>query len=267
MLKKKYKKKYDIIIHIHFANFNEVFHKNTFIRWFTLKLLKRLSPRIISLSSRLKDELVKKGFSSNNIYVLRNYYNPSLIKTNSRNNSNNGRSTNYIFVGSITKRKGIDLLLDVFDELNDDFQLFVCGTPNEKEGEDIIRKHNCKSNIHFVGFVNGDEKNSMFSNADVFVLPTLAEGLPISILEAMFFGLGIITTSVGAISEVVGEDNGFVINPGDKEKLKECVVKYHHDIALLQKHKTSNLNASTLYSYDVFRKELIKIINDNNGKQ
>lgn len=266
LLKKKYKKKYDIIIHIHFADFNEVFHKNKFIRWFTLKSLKKISPRIISLSSKLKDELIKKGFPSNRIYVLRNYYSPSLASVISQNDAKTKHSTNYIFVGSITKRKGIDLLLDVFGELNDEYQLFVCGSPNEKEGEDLVEKYKNKSNIHFNGFVNGDEKNTTFSNADVFVLPTLAEGLPISILEAMFFGLGIITTSVGAIPEIVGKDNGFVIQPGDKEKLKECVVKYHCDSDLLKKHKDYNLKTSTSYSYDVFRAKLIEIINDNYEK-
>ena len=265
LLKQKYGKKYDIIVHIHFADFNEVFHKNKFLRWLTLKLLKRLSPRIISLSDKFKDDLVKNGFSPDKIYVLRNYYSPNLTKFHSTNHVES--VTNYLFVGSITKRKGIDSLLEIFNELNDEYQLFVCGTPNEKDGEELIERYSKKSNIHFVGFVEGDEKNAIFSNTDVFVLPTLAEGLPISILEAMFFGLGIITTSVGAIPEIVEPKNGFVITPGDKEKMKECVIMYHSDKLLLKKHKEQNENDSSLFSYYAFRNNLVKILVDDYEKE
>lgn len=66
----------------------------------------------------------------------------------------------------------------------------------------------------------------MLNGADVYVLPSYKEGLPISILEAMSYSLPVISTRVGGIPEIImNGKNGLLINPGDKEALYESIIK------------------------------------------
>jgi len=83
---------------------------------------------------------------------------------------------------------------------------FFKGLAEEKGVSDTVR---------FLGPVDDQVRIEVLKKSDIFALPSHAEGQPIAILEAMASGLPIVSTTVGAIPEVVREANGFVIAPGD----------------------------------------------------
>ena len=261
LLVKRFFKECEIIVHIHFADFENVFSKRL-VRSRCLSILKKKVTKIVVLSDKLKEELIKKGIDKNKIFVLRNYFNQELIKKDydSLLGEKLHYPVEYLFVGSITLRKGIDHLLSVFSKLDDTYHLTVCGSSNDVNGDKILEKYKNLSNVTFLGFVNGKEKSVVFNQSDVFVLPTLAEGLPISLLEATNSGLGIITTSVGAIPEIIKKDNGFVISPNNEDELENAIRCYHDNFDILKQHKIQNLKESEKYSYLVFRNDLIEVL-------
>src|SRR5690606_23550060 len=70
----------------------------------------------------------------------------------------------------------------------------------------------------------GKEKIDLLKHCDVFILPSYSEGVPISILEAMSYGLAIISTNVGGIpSVVINNKNGILIEPGNKVMMVEAI--------------------------------------------
>ena len=88
----------------------------------------------------------------------------------------------------------------------------------------------------YEGVVAGDQKTALFRRCQVFVLPSLYEGLPISLLETMSYGLVPVVTDVGSITENVDDGvNGLLIKTKDTASIITAVDRLLHDRAALQK--------------------------------
>ena len=78
--------------------------------------------------------------------------------------------------------------------------------------------------VIFTGYITGEEKNKAFSQAHVYVLPTWGEGMPISVLEAMAYGLPVITRPVGGIKDFFNDGKmGYVTESRDPECFAELL--------------------------------------------
>lgn len=126
----------------------------------------------------------------------------------------------FLFLGRIGERKGVCDLLEVLrshrEALHGKYVLELGGDGETEKLLGLIKEYELDESVKFIGFVTGRQKEQRLQAADVYVLPSYNEGLPISILEAMSFGLPIISTSVGGIPEVViPHKNGLLIDAGD----------------------------------------------------
>ena len=103
--------------------------------------------------------------------------------------------------------------------------------------------------MFFLGSVSDEEKNRAPQNSQLFILPSYAEGQPLSILEAMASGLPIISTKVGSIPEIIIDDvNGYVIAPGDSESLVKYINHLATDEEVRRRISENNMNcAKNLY--------------------
>lgn len=124
-----------------------------------------------------------------------------------------------LFLGEIGHRKGIFDVLEAISghkgELAGRIEMKVCGNRETDRLQQQIEKDGLQGMVRFEGFVAGKEKAGLLTWADVLVLTSYGEGLPISILEAMSYGNAILSTPVGGIPEVVDESNGILVEPGD----------------------------------------------------
>jgi glycosyltransferase involved in cell wall biosynthesis len=128
--------------------------------------------------------------------------------------------THFLFLGRIGERKGVYDLLEVLQAnraaLQGKYVLELGGDGETEKLQRLITQYQLNDSVKFLGFITGLQKEQRLREADVYLLPSYHEGLPISILEAMSFGLPIISTNVGGIPEVVVPDkNGLLIEPGD----------------------------------------------------
>ncbi|HBF68679.1 MAG TPA: hypothetical protein DDW20_05130, partial [Firmicutes bacterium] len=263
-LKKKYKKKYKIFLHIHFAGFNNIFTKNIVISKIIKKNILSRTTNIISLSSQFKKELVLKGFDENKISVLYNYFDPMLPSINEDFIINKYKNINkpitFLFVGSLDQRKGFYDLIETFKNLNPDkINLAICGKPNDYKSEYTLNEIKNNKIFNYYGYVSGNEKNNVFLKSNVLVLPSYAEGLPITILEALNFGLPIISTNVGAIPEIIDESIGILIKPGDLDGLRNTIAMFSN-CNILKNTGINCLKQSKKYTFDEFSKNLINIL-------
>jgi len=95
----------------------------------------------------------------------------------------------------------------------------------------LCRESGLWRRVDHLGPVPLEERASFFKRADIFVLPTYAEGMPIAVLEAMAAGLPVITTPVGGVPELVEEGvEGYLVNPGDIDALADRIVRLANDL-------------------------------------
>lgn len=131
--------------------------------------------------------------------------------------------TKLFMTARLEKPKNHMFLLRVLSQLTkrDDWVLDLVGDgPLRAEVEEVIIKLNLVSRIHMLGARN--DVPQLLKQADIFILISDWEGLPLSILEAMRAGLPVIASDVGGVSEAVEDDvNGFLIPKGDAELLKD----------------------------------------------
>lgn len=133
-----------------------------------------------------------------------------------------GTIKNVLFLSTISSNKGIYEAIEVFDELsktNSNLRYIVAGDGPELA---LIKKtmpSDLKEKITFTGYVSGNEKKKIFNKSDLYIFPSHYEGMPISLLEAMAYGLPVISSNVGAIPVFFeNEKMGFMIknlNPKD----------------------------------------------------
>ena len=113
-----------------------------------------------------------------------------------------------------------------------------------------MRRLRLSGNVRFLGWVGPEQRDQILKEADIFILPSYNEGLPMAILEAMAWGLPIITTPVGGIPEVLIQgQNGLLVEPGNVNQLSKSIQYLMQDMALRQ--SMGKCSRETAKSFDV----------------
>ena len=257
-IRKSYKGK--IVVSIHFAEQKKILISVPLLRKMELKIINSCIDKVIFLSQKTRDEFVKTGLSVGKTEVLYTFHNfeadePDTIKEQDA-------LLRLLFVGSIDKRKGILDLLKVLQEIDSQLiTLDICGKINDVSVKDeyTYRTQLMGDRVIEHGYVVGTEKRKIFQNADALVLPSYGEGMPIVIMEAMAASNAIISTTVGAIPEVVKPENGVLIEPGDLAGLKKAIISLAEDKALLKDFQDQNRIAGKMFGLKENIKKLCNI--------
>jgi len=83
---------------------------------------------------------------------------------------------------------------------------------NEKEFFNFIKQHHLENNITYHGFVSGKEKDKLFRNANMLVYPSKNDAFPLTLLEALSYGVPVLATNEGSISDIIDNRSGIVIS-------------------------------------------------------
>lgn len=125
----------------------------------------------------------------------------------------------FVFLGRFEKRKGVELINDCLKSLQNtaNFEFHFIGP--------IPDRSKVKSKtVHYHGAMHNElDIREALSGMDVLVCPSISEGMPNAILEGMSAGLAVIASDVGAISTMVNEDNGWLIQPGNSKSLRQAI--------------------------------------------
>lgn len=127
-----------------------------------------------------------------------------------------GRGKKLLFVGRLAAAKGLPILLDALAKL-DDVSLEIAGDgPDRLMLIEQARRLGISERVHFLGYQSQAQVRDLLKQADIFVLTSFAEGVPVVLMEAMAAGVPVITTRIAGIPELVEDGkSGLLISPGD----------------------------------------------------
>ena len=191
-----------LVLHLHgFTHYKT--YKSSFLYRVLFKIISKNSTIIVLCEKQKQETSVVMNKDS---VVLNNCLSaPSVYESKDRNSS----ILKLCYISNISEGKGtIDLMKSIANHSN--IELIVAGNflDNEEVFNDIIKNSN---NISYIGFANEKIKHALFEKSDIFCLPSkLEEGSPITIIEAMSYGLPILATDKGCIKDMV-KDIGYVL--------------------------------------------------------
>lgn len=221
-----------VILHQHACDFVEYYDSHNNKQWITATI--NSCDRLIVLSSWWKEYFTSIGVAPEKIVILNNIVTPPPTHTPLTQ-----EKIHLLFLGEIGKRKGVYDLLRALASDREYFakhlELRIGGNLEEEKLQAFIHDNNLGDFVTFEGWVSGNKKTECLSWANIYILPSFNEGLPIAILEAMSYRMPIISTPVGGIPEVVHpHENGLLVEPGNHEEIKEALkffIENRHKIA------------------------------------
>lgn len=212
-----------VVWHMHAGRFAVFYQQHRY----AVKKVVDKSDVIIALSEYWK-EYFKNEFPTKRVEIIKNVISAPRVHK---------QQTGYftlLFLGLLGKNKGIYDLLECIRDHKVEFQgklkLYIGGNGEIEHVKQLIKEYRIADITIFEGWVSGDKKIELLNKSDAYILPSYKEGLPISILEAMSYGMPIISTPVGGIPEIVSNgENGYLVEPGNKEDIYKAIISLLND--------------------------------------
>lgn len=230
------------IVHIHGGAFEVICKKYN-------KKLQNVYKKVdyVVCVSKYLEDLVKQYHIHNNTVVIPNFIEKSIIYQKEHETS----SVVLSFLGTIDDNKGIFDVIDVMGKNQSYFRgkilFYIGGLGDEQRLTSLVQSYGIDDFVKYLGFVNGKNKTELLSNTDIYIQPSYVESFGISILEAMSYGAAVISSNVGGIPEVVGDNNGFLVSPGDKDALFEKLVLLLENPNMRKKFSENSIERSGQY--------------------
>lgn len=222
-----------VLLHLHAGLFIDFYRRLPAPARLFTRIVFRAADRIIVLGELWKRMLVKElGIASARIAVVYNGV-PALPP---RAGAMTNAPCRLLYVGKLRNEKGLSVLLRALSSARlkeMPWTLTLVGTGERKHFEGLAGELALGGRVQFSGWLESAAVRRILAAADVYVLPSYYEGLPLGLLEALSGGLAVVTTPVGALPEVLRDgESALLVPPGDVAALEEALFRLVTDAAL-----------------------------------
>lgn len=221
----------------------------------------RSSQQVIAVSEAVATHVRRLGVTDDRLSVIANgvdlaRYSPYVHV------EQEARTQNLAFVGRLIANKGPQFVVDALPPVLarfPDTECWIIGDgPMRRELETRIREAGLQAKVRFLG--ERDDVPDLLRQCDIFVRPSLTEGLPLAVLEAMASGLPVVVSPAGGTPELVEEGHtGFMIEPGDKDSLVERLCLLLADPPLRRGMGERGRQAAAAYDWDVVSQKTLEV--------
>ena len=149
----------------------------------------------------------------------------------------NNEPINLLTVARLTKVKNIPLHLSICENLwkqGLEYSCTIVGDgPERTDLEEQIRKLGLEDQVTLNGVISQENLVAIYQNADLYVLTSLSEGIPVTAMEALASGLPVIAPNITGMSEIVIDgENGFLFPEGDLDRAVNAIIRVAEDSEL-----------------------------------
>lgn len=229
-----------VLLHLHGSK-TEAFYRG--LPPFAQRLVQRqlaTAERVLVLSDSWA-RFVREVAPEAQVVVLPNYVDVPVVRKHagSEESVDETRPTRLLFLGLIGQRKGVYELIEGFAAAakhNPRLRLCIAGNGEEQKARTRAQELGVADNVEFAGWIDAKRRNALLAQADIFLLPSHNEGLPMSVLEAMAWGVPVITTPVGGIPELIEHGtNGLLVEVGNIKAIQAAIEQLALDGRLREK--------------------------------
>ena len=237
-----------------YSSLKQTFRKSAF-NLLDLRIIRHVN-RVIALSENMRSEITGRfGIDPSRVVTIPNGVDSDIFfpfKPNSESIKRKfGIDCRYaLFVGRLVEEKAVHTILNAIAGTN--VHLVIAGSgPLLPVLQDLAKHHNIEKQVHFVGLLTRNELPILYSNASLFLLPSVAEGLPLTALEAMSSGLPVIASYTSGMDDVISDGyNGFKLDPNDVQTFRKKIIQILADSSLKESiGKHSRETVKTRYSW------------------
>ncbi|MDT9331590.1 glycosyltransferase family 4 protein [Clostridium perfringens] len=258
ILNKKFLSTYDIVLVSEYSQLMTVLisrlHKNTYLyngpyyNMFKIPFIEKIYDflfvkyinknilKIFNKTERAEKFIANKGISNSEVVGvgldINKFTNEKYVKELTQNLLEKMKNKrNILYVGSIIKRKNVELIIRAFNEIKKykqykDVQLILIGKGEKKYIDSCISllSKETKSSVIYEPFIENAQLKFIYEKSEIFLLPSLQEIFGMVLLEAMYFGVPTISSnSAGAETLISNEENGIIISEFDEDIWKEKI--------------------------------------------
>lgn len=257
----------EYILHVHGGRFIDFIQSQTGLKQKLAKATFAKAGKVIALSSQWKQRFEQKLQLSNVTVIVNGVGLPGEIDLNKR------IKNHIVFLGAITKNKGVLDLITALAQVDSAFHLHIAGNFCADISERDLIAHidsfpNLAHKVTIEGVVKGQKKHELMQTCDIFCLPSYIEGLPMSVLEAMAYKQAVLASDVGGLPDLIQSgENGILVAAKDINSLAQALNELLSDQVRKQQlsqagsetfHKSYSLEAICPQYDNIYQELLIK---------
>ena len=225
-----------VVVHIHGAVFEQFYEAHPANAAAVNRMFAR-ADKVLVLHQKIYDNSVKWAGSEANVEILYNPVELDIFGEPAEQSSD--RPLTVLMMGEIGERKGafdlVEAIPQVLEEVPDTFFRFA-GNGETEALQDRANALGISTHVDVMGWTAGEDKLRAFQSADVYCLPSYAENLPVSVLEAMAARLPVVGTPVaGTPEEIIEGETGYMVEPGDRAALANRLIRLLKDTSLRER--------------------------------
>jgi glycosyltransferase involved in cell wall biosynthesis len=173
----------------------------------------------------------------------------------------------FLYVGTLEPRKNIPGIIEAFNRVitadkkyKNNYKLVIAGQKGwfYQKIFETVKKYQLEESVVFTGYVNLELKQALFANAFLFVYPSFYEGFGLPVLEAMAWGVPVITGNVSSLPEVAG-DAALLIDPRQWQEIAEAMLKLLSDRSLYETMSKQSREQAQKFSWQTTARKTLEL--------
>ena len=242
-----------VVLHIHGSSFHEYFAGSSPLVQAVIRSTLLHASAVVALGETWAERLRSIAPGARVVLV------PNAVRVaDEPRQPETGQSVGVVFLGRIGDRKGTFRLLDAWARLGErSATLTIAGDGEVDRARQRIDELGLDDSVDLFGWLPQSQVGELLDRADVLVLPSLNEGQPMAVLEAMARGLCVIAGDSGGLPEMVGEGCGVLVSAGDVDAIEKALKDVIEDPELRDRYgAAAYARARERYDVDVVSRQL-----------